>query len=338
MSAILGIDISKDTFDAVLLIAEQASYQQFQNNLDGFDQLRAWLVDHKVDELHALIEVTGRYGDALALDLHCAGFTVSLINPRFIKAHRQSLGKHHKTDKQDAHLIADYCQKNQPEPWTPTSPLLERLKQQTRHLQNLKTMRQQERNRLQSGLTDAFTKQGIKTHIAFLDEQIKAFEKQIKQTIFADDTLKQNYKLLLSIPAIGEKSAPIILAEVQDIDQFESANALAAYAGLTPRQFQSGSSVYRSARISKQGNVHLRTALYMPAMGSPQWNKRCADLEQRLQEQGKSGKVIIIANMHLLLRIAYGVLKHQQPYDPHFLQKHTIAAWLLARYLSNSIR
>ena len=326
MSAILGIDISKDTFDAVLLLNEQSAYQQFENNPDGFDQLRAWLAEHNLDELHALIESTGRYGDALALDLHCAGFTVSLINPRYIKAFGQSLGKYHKTDKQDAYLIALYCKMHRPEPWTPTSPLLERLKQQTRHRQNLKTSRQQAINRLSSGLSDAFVKQQLRAQIALLDEQIKAIEKQIRQTICADDKLKQDYKLLLTIPAIGEHSAPIILAEVKDINNFETANALAAYAGLTPRQFQSGSSVNRPAHISKQGNSHLRTGLYMPAVGAPRWNKRCADLEQRLQEQGKSGKVIVIANIHLLLRIAYGVLKHQQPYDPNYLQKPAIAA------------
>jgi len=215
---------------------------------------------------------------------------------------------------------------NHPEPWIPTSPLLERLKQQTRHRQNLKTLRQQFVNRLSSGLSDPFIKQQLKAQITFTDQQLKSIEKQIKQTIFADQTLKHNYNLLLSIPAIGEHSAPIILAELKHINNFETANSLAAYAGLTPRLFQSGSSVHRPAHISKQGNSHLRTGLYMPAMGAPQWNQRCADLAHRLQAQGKSGKLIIIANMHLLLRIAYGVLKHQQPYDPHYLQKQTVAA------------
>jgi transposase len=326
MSAILGIDVSKATFDCVLLQNEQSAYQQFENHPQGFELLRLWLASHNVEQVHATIEATGRYADALALDLHCAGFTVSLINPRYIKAFGQSLGKYHKTDKQDAYLIALFCQRHCPEPWTPTSPLLERLKQETRYLQSLKTMRQQERNRLQSGLTDPFLKQQLDAHIAFLDAQIDDLQKQIKQTIFADDKLKLDYSLLLSIPAIGDTSAPIILAEMGDINHFDSANALAAYAGLTPRHFQSGSSVHRPTHISKQGNSHLRTALYMPALGAPRWNTRCQDLEQRLQTQAKSGKVIIIANMHLLLRIVYGVLKHQQPYDPHYLQSQAFAA------------
>ena len=326
MSAILGIDISKATFDCVLLVDEQSAYQEFENNSTGFEQLRLWLLEQGITTARAAIEATGRYGDALALDLHCAGFTVSLINPRYIKAFGQSLGKYHKTDKQDAQLIALYCQMHRPEPWTPNSPLLEQLKQETRHLQNLKTSRQQAANRLGSGLSDPFVKQQLVAQIAFLDEQIAALQKQIKQTLLADETLQHDYKLLLSIPAIGENTAPIILAEIGNLGDFETANALAAYAGLTPRLFQSGSSVHRPSHISKQGNSHLRTALYMPALGAPRWNLRCRHLEQRLQERGKSGKLIVVANMHLLLRIAYGVLKHQQPYDPLYLHSPALAA------------
>jgi transposase len=326
MSAIIGIDISKATFDCVLLLNGASTYQPFANTPQGFDELHEWLAVHKVDTAHAAMEATGRYGDALALHLYSAGFTVSLVNPRYIKAFAQSLGKYHKTDKQDAYLIARYCQERRPDPWTPTTPLLEQLKQQTRHLQNLKSMRQQERNRLKAGITDTFIRQQLQAHIDYLEAQIEQLQQQILQTIFADIQLKQDYKLLLSIPAIGAKTAPIILAEVHTIARFNSADALAAYAGLTPRHFQSGSSIKRPAHISKQGNSHLRTALYMPALGAPRWNKRCADLEKRLLDQGKSGKVIIAANMHLLLRIVYGVLKHQRPYDPHHLQKQQLIA------------
>ena len=326
MSAILGVDISKATFDCVLLLNDKTAYQPFTNTAQGFDELHGWLAAHTVDTAHVAMEATGRYGDALALNLHCAGFIVSQVNPRYIKAFAQSLGKYHKTDKQDAYLIAQYCQERRPDPWTPTTPLLEQLKQQTRRLQNLKSMRQQERNRLKSGITDPFVRQQLQAHMDYLEAQIEQLEQQIHQTIFADGKLKHDYKLLLSIPAIGEKTAPIILAEAQTITRFDTADALAAYAGLTPRHFQSGSSVNRPAHISKQGNSHLRTALYMPAMGAPRWNKRCHDLEQRLKAKGKSGKVIIAANMHLLLRIAYGVLKHQRPYDPQHLQKQELIA------------
>lgn len=326
MSAILGIDISKVTFDCVLLFDGQSAYRQFSNTRQGFDQLHDWLATKELDTLHAALEATGRYGDPLALDLYWAGFTVSLINPSYIKAFSQSLGKHHKTDKQDAYLIAQYCQMHHPESWTPNSPLLERLTQETRHLPKLKTMRQQERNRLGSGLTDSFVQQAIQAHIAFLDEQIAALQKQIRQTILADEQLKQDYELLQTIPGIGHKTAPIILAEIGDINDFDSVEALAAYAGLTPRQYQSGSSVHRPAHISKQGNAHLRTALYMPAVGAPRWNQRCHDLERRLHQRGKPGKVIITANMHLLLRLVYGVLKNQQAYDPHYLDKQALVA------------
>lgn len=326
MSAILGIDIAKASFDCVLLYQDKSSYRQFSNTPQGFDQLHSWLSDYSVEQVHVGMEATGHYGDALALNLYSAGFTVSIINARYLKAYRQSLGNQHKTDKQDAALIARFCAERKPEAWQPSSPLIDRLKQQTRYLQNLITMRQQERNRLQSGITDSWVKQQLQAHIEYLNAEIDAFKKRIHQLIMSDISLKNAYQLLLSIPAIGKGSAPILLAEIETIERFDSADALASYAGLTPRLFQSGTSVNRRARLSKHGNVHLRTALYMPALGAPRWNARCASLQARLKKKGKNGKSIIAANMHLLLRIVFGVLKHQQPYDPTYLQKEQLVA------------
>ena len=109
MSAILGIDIAKASFDCVLLYETKSYYQQFTNTEKGFDNLQTWLDNQGVEQVHVAMEATGRYGDALALNLHSAGFKVSIINARYLKAYRQSLGNQHKTDKQDAALIARFC-------------------------------------------------------------------------------------------------------------------------------------------------------------------------------------------------------------------------------------
>lgn len=326
MSAIPGIDIAKASFDVALNYEQSSYYQTFANDPQGFMALRVWMAELGVEQAHVALEATGRYGDALASDLFGAGFKVSFINARYLKAFRDSLGTLHKTDKQDAALLARFCAERQPAAWQPPSPVLNRLKQLTRHLQNLQGMLQQERNRLQSGLTDSFVKAHIETHIAFLEAEMAAFRKQIQLLISRDDLLQQNYQLIISIPGIADKTAPILLAEIGDIQRFASAKALASYAGLTPIHYQSGSSVQRPGRLSKRGNSHLRTALYMPAMGAPRWNRRCAALKRRLKDKGKKGKSIIAANMHLLLRLVYGVLKHQTPYDPRHLQNLHSAA------------
>jgi len=79
---ILGIDISKRTFD-VALLDDESTYRsgQFANSPAGFQSLRRWLSNHSVDSLHACMEATGRLGDPLALFLVEEGYAVSRVNP-----------------------------------------------------------------------------------------------------------------------------------------------------------------------------------------------------------------------------------------------------------------
>ncbi|MBW1031243.1 transposase, partial [Escherichia coli] len=87
------------------------------------------------------------------------------------------------------------------------------------------------------------------------------------------------------------------------------ARQFAAFAGLTPRRYESGSSVRGASRMSKAGHVSLRRALYMPAMvatSKTEWGRAFRD---RLAANGKKGKVILGAMMRKLAQVAYGVLK-----------------------------
>ncbi len=100
---------------------------------------------------------------------------------------------------------------------------------------------------------------------------------------------------------------------------FESADQLAAFAGLTPSEFSSGSSVHGKPRLSKIGNRSLRKVLYMPALVARRYNPLIRAFCERLLAKGKSKMAVIGAAMHKLLRQVFGVLKSGQPFDPNFL-------------------
>jgi len=72
-------------------------------------------------------------------------------------------------------------------------------------------------------------------------------------------------------------------------------SSIPAFVGVAPQHFRSGSSVNKRSKISKRGNVRVRTALYMPAVVAKQFNPACRALSQRLQQRQKPGKVIVIA-------------------------------------------
>jgi transposase len=112
---VLGIDIAKATFDACLLLSDQAPHHKiFPNTQQGFAQLRRWLGHYNVVQVHACLEATGTYGAALALYLFEHEHVVSLINPAAIKAFAASQLTRSKTDRVDASLIARFCATQQP--------------------------------------------------------------------------------------------------------------------------------------------------------------------------------------------------------------------------------
>jgi transposase len=78
----------------------------------------------QVSKLHACLEATGVYGEAIALFLHERGHLISVVNPLRIKGYAQSNMQRNKIDRLDAQLIADFCLTQKPESWPP--PLADR--------------------------------------------------------------------------------------------------------------------------------------------------------------------------------------------------------------------
>lgn len=315
----LGIDISKAKFDVALLRPDgKLRHRVFPNNAGGFDQLSAWLSKQRASHIHACMEATGTYADALAAYLHSAGHTVSVVNPALIKAFAQSQMSRTKTDKADASLIARYCQMHQPPPWSPPPPEISELQSLVRRLEALIEMRQQEVNRLAAGVTAEPVRKSVTDHIAYLDEQIAQTQSLIKDHIDQHPSLKQQRDLLSSIPGIGDLTAAKLLAEIIDINHYRSARQVAAFAGLVPRHNQSGSSVRGRSKLCKVGAARLRKALYFPAIVATKHNPLIEAMSKRLRERGKCPMLIIGAAMRKLIHIAYGVLKSGKPFDPDY--------------------
>ena len=315
----LGIDIAKLKFNVCLIrTSGKLKHKVFPNTAAGFEQLLAWLSKQNVERVHACLEATGTYSEPLALYLHEAGHVVSLINPAAIKAFAGSRLSRTKTDRVDAELIARFCLAQEPPQWTPLAVEVRELQALVRRLESLIEMRVMEENRLSSGGVVATVRRSLEEHLAYLSQEIKRTEELIRKHINSHPGLKQQTQLLDSIPGIAETTAALLLSEITDIKQYRSARQVAAYAGLVPRERQSGSSVRGRTRLSKIGNARLRRALYFPAITA----LRCSPFFQAwakgLAERGKSKMSVICAVMRKLLHVAYGVLKSEKPFDPQW--------------------
>ena len=316
---ILGLDISKANFDAVLLDPSfpKPRHKAFPNTQAGFERLRDWLGGRIV---HACLEATSPYDDALARFLHAQGHTVSIVNPAQIKAFVGTQLSRTKTDKADAGRIAQFCQMHRPPAWTPPTPEAAALQALVRRLESLQEMRQMEQNRL--GTSSLVVREEIQDHVTYLGQQMKKTEQAIRDHIDQQPTLKQprdlkeQRDLLVSIPGIAGTTAAAILSELLDVSQFTDARQVAAFAGLVPRLRQSGSSVRGRSSLSKVGSPRLRKSLYFPAMAALRFNPAIRAMGERLKASGKCKMVILGAAMRKLLCLAFGVLKSGKPFDP----------------------
>lgn len=314
MDTFLGIDVGKADFHCALLVAERRWSNSFANSLAGFERLAAWLSNRRVNRVHACLESTGGWSEELATFLHSRGHAVSVVNPSTVKAFGQSELSRTKTDKADAALIARYCRALHPRLWEPPSQSQQRLQRLGRRRVALVEMRTQEVNRLKGPGIDA-VRSSLESTIAFLDGQIAEIEAQISTTIDQDPTLRERRELLESIPGIGEGTATTLLGELPQLTEFRSGKALAAFVGLCPREFRSGTSVAGSW-LSKVGNARVRRVLYWPAVTAMLHNPVLTAFAARLRANGKRPKQIIAAAMRRLLVLAYGVLKSGRPFDP----------------------
>ena len=318
MQSILGIDVSKKTLDVVLLQDLSRQHKIFNNDTIGYQQLQRWLLSCQADCVHACLEATGQYGDGVAEYLYAENHQVSVVNPARIKRYGESKLHRNKTDKADAFLIAEFCLKEQPSLWHPLSAEIKHLRALVRHLHDLQTNLNQETNRLSAGEQDPWVLDDLQAHINYLRERIEDTQKAMQEFINQTPKLKAQQDLLISIPGIAELTAAKLLAEIGDISVFENAPQLAAYAGLNPRGFRSGSSVHKKSIISKQGRPILRQILYMPAVSAKRYNPVICTFCARLKERDLPNMAIISAAMRKLLHQVYGVLKNQIPFDPSY--------------------
>ena len=94
-----------------------------------------------------------------------------------------------------------------------------------------------------------------------------------------------------------------------------SARQWVAHAGIDPRQFKSGTSVDKPARISKMGNRRLRAALYMPALVAIQNEPNVRAFYEKLLARGKKPLQAITAVMRKLLHAIWGMLHYDCDFE-----------------------
>ncbi len=316
MTTTVGLDLAKASFDATLRFPDGTLHHHtFANTADGFTALTTWLATLVTTPVHACMEATNTYWEALATFLDAAQHTVSVVNPARINGFAQAEMQRNKTDTLDRALIAAFCAKHHPSAWQPLTPEHQYLRALVRHRDDVV----QTRTQLEQRLTDsqaAALRESLTTCITTIKTHITAVETQLKAHVAAHPSLQADVQLLTSIVGIGLVTATKVLGELAPIASYTAAKAVATDAGVTPQEYSSGTSVRRTARMSKQGKAPVRAGVYMSALTAMRHCPGCRAFVDKLSARGKAKKVMIGAVMRKLLHMIYGILKHRTPYDP----------------------
>jgi transposase len=303
----VGVDVSKLSFDVAIPSLTGYCHYQFKNEEKGFKLLLKHL--SQLGDCHVVMEATGPYYLRLACYLHQASIAVSVINPLVIRRFCQMRMSRAKTDKKDAVMISEYGKMERPPLWNPEPAYVLELRQ----MQAAVDLLDQSRTDILRQM-EAFNQNpvlcktviiGHRATLRHLEKQIATLNKKMEDLIESNEGLL--YQNIQTIPGIGKKTALMLIVISAGFKKFSNAKQLSSYVGLSPRIFESGTSVKGKARITKMGMSKLRGMLYVCAWSAKRFNDSCKGIYDRLVAAGKPKKVALIAVANKLLKQCFAV-------------------------------
>ena len=312
-----GIDVSKQFVDICFFDSNgQLVQQRINQNPKGYNSLISLLGKDVI----CVMEATGTYHLPLAQWLYDAGIKVVVENPLKIKRFSQMHLQRHKTDKADAKIIYEYgvtVLSQKVILWRPQSVHIQEIQQcdslSQRLNKELTAITNTHEALSQLNVINAEVQRIVRDTIKQLKKALKQLDKQMQKLI--KEHYNEPYNLLMSIPGVGSKTSVMLICQTDNFTRFDNVKKFLSYIGMSPRTFESGTSVKGKGHITKMGNGRLRSLLYMCSWTAKRSNPQCVSVYENMHKKGKPEKVIKVAIAHKLLRQVFGVIKRQQPFD-----------------------
>ena len=314
----IGIDFSKEKFDATVIKAE------------GVEECVRW-VKSVVDEPDTGLwlfcgENTGGYSKALCNFLYGCGYDMWLENALSIK--RSSALQRVKSDKADSGIIAEYAMRNydQMRLYKPLGRNLERLREVFLYRHNLVklkvciTLRKGEKQLTQEKSDiSRFMAMSSKHLISEFNKKIAECDKRIQQIIDEDEELQRNFEIITSVPGVGAQNAVCLMVYTDNFSRFDyDSRKIACYYGVAPFGRQSGTSVNTPAHVSPFANKLIKALLTQAALASVNFCPQMAIYYHRLLEAGKKKPVAVNNVKNKLLHVITAMVRKGEKYNPDY--------------------
>jgi transposase len=230
-----------------------------------------------------------------------------VVNPRQIRDFARATGRLAKTDALDAEIIARFAEQVRPEPRAVPDEQARALGELVARRRQLIEMMVAERNRRRM-LTRPHLLKGVDRHLAMLQKDLSALERDIDDEIRGSPAWREKEELLRSVPGVGPTIARTLIAELPELGSLAH-RKLAALVGLAPINRDSGKR--RGQRHVAGGRASVRSALYMGALTAVRINPPLKRFADRLRAAGKRPNVVLIAVAHKLLTILNALIRER---------------------------
>jgi len=316
----VGIDVSKLTLDVFLY--NKKKHQQFANTPKGYVGMQKW-IKSEAGDLNSLIycfEHTGWYCLQLSHFLHDQSLFFCCINPLDLK---RSMGfKRGKTDKTDSYEIARFA-------WLRKEELKASIPMSLKliELQRLMSVREQfvkqctALKNLEKGLLVTINKPSrdisilaVRKSIQQLELQVGRVEKAMEELIKAEPDMKTNYRLAKSVKGVGKILSIQMLLHTHNFTRFLEWRQFAAYCGLVPYPFQSGTSIHVRKKNHPISDVKMKSLLSMSAISAIQHDSELKLYYHKRVEEGKPKMVALNIIRNKIVSRIFATVKRGTPF------------------------
>lgn len=312
-----GIDVSFTTLDVCYQNnLGELFHLHVGNNNKGYEKI----LEHTGRHYHFVMEATGVYYVRLAFFLHQRNCELSVVNALTIKRFIQMHGERNKSDKKDAAWICRYAVERQPSSWQMPDQSYFQGKQLYNTIREYQEQIKRFNNQLHSlGLLPIQCKDAIRSIEKIkgsLKKEVKILEGKLQELLAKWQP--EQLKNISSVKGIGKRAAAMLIVFTQGFKNTHNHRQLISFAGLSPTEYSSGTSIQGKSKICKRGGKQLRDVLYMCAMNAMKTNNACKALYERLRAKGKTGKQGLIAVCNKLLKQVFAVMKSNTLYQPNY--------------------
>lgn len=300
-SFFVGADVSREKIDFCFLTPVENAKPKFVSLPNDTDTINAYFHSFIKDDVFVVFEYTNNYHVPLQSALADLSIKHSALNPAKISHFLKHL-TYQKSDVTDAYGLALYCRifraDLNPSVYNREYGLIKSYNSTILLLSKIQT---QLKNFKKS--QDFVTDTELSEIIRSLTLQVKKTQEKIK--LIAFEILKSFVpnceQIIKDNKGFGIDLALNLFPQLH-FNRAKSEKQFISFLGLSPRIYESGSSVHKTPRINKRGSSAIRRMLFLCAFSCVRFNDKFKQKYETLISKGKKKKVAIVAVMCAIVR------------------------------------